>query len=321
MRAAVYRTYGPPEVLKIEEIERPTLKTEDTDRVLVKVQYASVTPFDYLHRRGYLPVRPSNGLLRPKDHVLGVDLAGVVEAVGSGVTRFKVGDAVFGNCFGSHAEYVSVREKGLSLLPGNLSMAEAAAMPVAALTALQALKNVAQLKPGQTVLINGAAGGVGHFAVQLARAFGAEVTAVCSTANLAWVQQLGADHMIDYRSQDFTRNGKQYDLVLDAVAKRTYASCKSSLTKTGIYITENPLKPGTQMFQVLFALLTKDKRLGLHLASSNAEDMDLLRGMVEAGKLRPVIEKTYALDQIAEAHRHVEQGHTKGKVVVEVCQN
>jgi NADPH:quinone reductase-like Zn-dependent oxidoreductase len=320
MKAAVYRTYGPPEVVHVETIAAPTLGPEHADRVLIKVHASSVNPFDYLHRRGYLPVRPSNGWLRPKEPVLGVDVAGVVAAVGANVTRFQVGDAVFGGAFASHAEYVRSRESSLSRLPDNLSFQEAAAVPVAALTALQALQNVAKLKAGQRVLINGAAGGVGHFAVQLAKVFGAEVTAVCSTTNQQWVQSLGADHMIDYTREDFTKNGQRYDLILDAVAKRTYADCKPSLSKTGMYITENPLKPGLQPLQVAFALLTKDKRIGIHLAVSNTQDMDTLRELIEARKLRPVIETVYPLEQIAIAHRHVEAGHTKGKVVIDIAQ-
>ena len=316
MRAAIYSSYGPPEVLDIKEVEGPTIM--DDDRVLIRVHNASVNPYDYLFRKGYLPTRLENGLTKPKNHILGIDVAGTIEAVGKNIHKFKVGDHVFGSCFGSHAEYVTPRENVLSLMPKNVTFAEAAAIPCAAQTALQALRDVAQIKQGQRVLIYGASGGVGHFAVQLARYFDTEVTAVCSTSNLQWVKELGAHYVLDYTKKDFADDGKKYDIILDAVGKRTFFSCLRSLTETGVYITEHALYPKYHPVQLMVSSLIGRKKAKVHLAKPNYSDLDFLRGLVEEERVRPVIEKCFPLNQIVEAHRHVESGRTKGKVVIQI---
>lgn len=316
MRAALYRSYGPPEVIQIEEVPEPVL--QDDDRVLVRVHAASVNPFDVLHRRGYLPVRMSNGWIRPKQPKLGIDVAGTVTAVGGNVHKFKVGNRVFGSCLGAFAEYVCPRQTSLSLMPANATFDEAASLPCAGMTALQALRDVAQVQPGQNVLVYGASGGIGHLAVQIARAFGAEVTAVCSTGNLNWVKELGAAEVIDYTKVDFAKLGKRYDLILDAVGKRTFFSCLPALTEQGLYISEHILHPWYHPVQLLLARLVRPRRVKVHFAQTRETDLDCLRDFVAAGKLRPVIEKRYPLEQVAAAHRHAEAGHTKGKVVLRV---
>jgi NADPH:quinone reductase-like Zn-dependent oxidoreductase len=320
MKAAVYKSYGPPEVLQVEEVAKPVIEPEGhEDRVLVKVYSASVNPFDVYHRMGFLPVRASNGWRIPKQQIMGIDVAGTVEAVGKNVTKFKVGDKVFGSCLGSHAEYVRVLENKITKMPDNLTFTQAGSVGCAALSALQAIKDKAQVRKGQKALIIGGSGGIGHFAVQIARHVGAEVTAVCSTSNVAWVKELGAHHVIDYTKEDFTKNGKRYDVILDASAARTYFSCKGSLTASGFYMTENPTKPRFQLLQVLLISVTKDKKFrGPGLTQSNVENLECIREYLELGIIKPVVERTYRLDQIAQAHRHVENGHTKGKVVVEV---
>ena len=319
MRAAVYRLYGPPDVLKIEDVERPSMAGAEDDQVLVKVHSTSVNAYDTLHRQGYFPARLSNGFLKPRQQILGIDLTGTIEAVGKDANGFEIGNQVFGNCLGSYAEYVLTRRSKISLMPDNLTFSEAAAIPTAALTALQALRDVAQVRKGQKVLINGASGGVGHFAIQFARLYETEVTAVCSTSDLAWVKDLGAQEVIDYTKEDFTRNNKKYNVILDAGPSRTFFSCKRSLNKTGVYITENPLKPNTQLAQVLLSMLIRDKRIKVvPLTNPSDKDLDFIRELVEAGKIKPVIDACYPLDQIAAAHRHAENGYAKGKVVVEI---
>ncbi|WP_099355100.1 NAD(P)-dependent alcohol dehydrogenase [Fredinandcohnia onubensis] len=316
MKAAIYSTFGSPEVIGIKEVEQPSIK--DQDRVLIRVHSASVNTLDYLYRKGYYPTRIDNGLSKPKNPILGIDVAGTIEAVGDSVRKFKVGDHVFGSCFGSHSEYVSPRESFLSHMPKNITFEEAAAIPCAAQTALQALRDVAKVKQGQRVLIYGASGGVGHFAVQLAKYFGAEVTAVCSTSNLDWVKDLGADYVLDYTKEDFKKNGIQYDIILDAVGKRSYFSCMNSLTEDGIYITEHLFSPRTQPLQLMIGSILCRKKAKTHFTKPNDKDLEFLSGLVEEEKLKPVIEKSFSLEQIVEAHRHIESGRTKGKIVLKV---
>ncbi len=320
MKAAIYTMYGSPSVLQMAQVPVPTLEGDYANRVLVKVHYASINPIDYIYRSGFFAIRASEGLLKPNPdaQIMGADVAGEVIEIGSSVTRFQVGDVVFGSCRGSHAEIVRSRESALAHMPKNASFKEMAALPLAAQTALQALRDVAKIQKGQRVLINGASGGIGHCAVQLAKYFGAHVTAVCSTSNLEWVKALGADEVLDYSQADFTKQGKQYDIIYDTVGKRSYWSCKKALTKTGMFVGENPFKARFQLLQMVWALLTKDKQFGTHLTSHNAKDLELIRDLVEAGRLKPHIEKVYPLEQIAEAHRHGESGHTKGKIVIEV---
>jgi NADPH:quinone reductase-like Zn-dependent oxidoreductase len=316
VRAAIYSTYGPPEVMGIKEIEQPSIKEQD--RVLIRVHSASVNTLDYLYRKGYLPTRLDNGLTKPKNPILGIDVAGTIEAVGENVRKFKVGDQVFGSCFGSHAEYVSPRENFLSHMPKNITFEEVAAIPCAAQTALQALRDVAQVKPGQRVLIYGASGGVGHFAVQLANYYRAEVTAVCSTSNLDWVKNLGADYVLDYTKVDFTDHINKYDVILDAVGKTTFFSCLRSLTEKGVYITEHLFFPKYHPFQVMIGSILGSKKAKIHFTKPHDGDLAFLSSLVDQEKLRPVIEKCFFLEQIVKAHQHIESGRTKGKIVIRV---
>jgi NADPH:quinone reductase-like Zn-dependent oxidoreductase len=318
MKAAVYERYGPPEVLRIAEVDPPTVQPDEDERVLIEVHSASVNPYDVWFRSGYLPARLTGGLSRPKQPVLGIDVAGTVAAVSGNVTKFKPGDRVFGNVLGAHAGYVRGRTKYLAHIPEGVSFNEAAAVPTAALTALQALRDIAQIRSGQEVLVYGASGGIGHFAVQLACHYGTEVTAVTSTGNLGWVRDLGAHHVIDYTREDFAEQGERYDLVLDAVGKRTFFNSRSVLSEKGMYITEHILFPKYHPVQILLGSLLGDKRAKTHLAEAKEGDFDFLAERMAAGQLRPVIEKVYPLDEIAAAHRHVEDGHTRGKVVVAI---
>ncbi len=317
MKAIVYHNYGSPDVVKLEEVEKPAPQDHE---VLVKVQAASVNAADWHIMRGkpYFMRLMGFGLLKPKHKILGTDIAGRVEAVGINVKQFQPGDEVFGNIRGGFAEYVCAREDALVLKPANISFEEAAAVPIAAVTALQGLRDKGQIQPGQKVLINGASGGVGTFAVQIAKAFGAEVTAVCSTRNVDLMRSIGADHVIDYTREDFTQNGQGYDLILAANGYHSLSDYQRALSPKGTYIMT-----GGSMAQLYQAMLlgpwismTGRKKMGNLMAKINQKDLVCMKELLEAGKVVPVIERRYPLSQVAEALRYVEEGHARGKVVI-----
>ncbi len=325
MKAIVCTKYGPPDGLQLQEVAKPTPKE---DEVLVKVHAASVNAYDWhlLTADMFLVRLMGGGLLRPKKAIPGVDIAGRIEAAGRCVKQFRPGDEVFGDISacgnGGFAEYVAVPENALALKPTPLSFEEAAAMPMAAVTALQGLRDQGKIQAGQKVLINGASGGVGTFAVQIAKAFGAEVTAVCSTRNLDMARTLGADRVIDYTKEDFTRNGQTYDLILAANGYHPLSAYKRALTPQGIYV----MIGGTpaQIFQAMLlgSWMSENggKKLGGFTAKANQGDLVVLKELVEAGKVAPVIDKRYSLSEAAEAVRHLGAGHARGKVVITVEQ-
>jgi NADPH:quinone reductase-like Zn-dependent oxidoreductase len=319
MKAIVYTKFGPPEVLQLREVEKPTPKANE---VLIKVVATTVVKEDPDMRAspGF------NGFLKPRNPILGQELAGEVEATGRNVSRFSPGDQVFGiGMFGAYAEYKCMPENGaLAIKPVNLSYEEAASVPNGALTALPFLRDKGKIHSGQTVLIYGASGSVGAAAVQLARYYRAEVTGVCSTTNLEWVKSLGADQVIDYTQEDFTENGKTYDIIFDTVGKRSFSECKGSLTDEGIYLSTVPTS--VMIFQALWPAKRGSKKVqfaatGLRPASEKIKDLVFLKELIEAGKIKPVIDRSYPLEQIVEAHRYSEKGHKKGNVVIAVEHN
>lgn len=316
MKAVIYRKFGPPEVLHIQEAIKPIPKANE---VLIKIHATTVVKEDPDMRAspGF------NGFLKPRHPILGQELAGEVEAIGKAVTRFRPGDQVFGiDMFGAYAEYKCMPENGaLAIKPVNLSYEEAASVPNGALTALAFLRDKGNIQSEQTVLIYGASGSVGTAAVQLARYYGVEVTGVCSTTNLELVKSLGADQVIDYTQEDFTENGKTYDIIFDTVGKRSFSECKGSLTDKGIYLATVPTP--AIMLQALWPAKSGSKKVkftaaGLRSASEKIKDLVFLTELIEAGKIKPVIDRCYPLEQVAEAHRYVEQGHKKGNVVITV---
>jgi NADPH:quinone reductase-like Zn-dependent oxidoreductase len=321
MKAIVYTKYGPPEVLQLKEVEKPIPKDNE---VLVKVHAASANPLDWHRMRGApFLVRLEDGLRKPKNPMLGADIAGRVEAVGRNVTQFQPGDEVFGAISaGGFAEYACAPENALALKPANISFEAAAAVPVVAFTALQGLRDKGQIQSGQKVLINGASGGVGTFAVQIAKSYGAEVTGVCSTRNLDMVRSIGADRVIDYTQEDFTRNGQRYDLIYDAVGNRSVSDYKRALRPQGTCVIAG-FSTLSRLFEhmVLGPLMsmTGSKKIGLMgMAKPNKKDLVSIAELLEAGKVVPVIDRHYTLSEVAEAIRYLEKGHARGKVVITV---
>jgi NADPH:quinone reductase-like Zn-dependent oxidoreductase len=323
MKAIVYTEYGQPDVLQYKEVAKPAPKT---DEVLIKVHAASVNYVDWqvLTGKSFFLRLTTGGLLRPRHKILGDDVAGRVEAVGTGVKQFQPGDAVFGirNC-DTFAEYACVREKSLMLKPTSMTFEEAAAIPEAATTALQGLRDKGRIQSGQKVLITGASGGVGTFAVQIAKAFGAEVTGVCSTSKVDMVRTIGADHVIDYTQEDFAQNGQRYDLIFAIGGNRSIFDYKRALSPEGIYVCA-----GGTMRQYFEALLlgplismTGRKRLGSMFANPNQEDYAILITLFEAGDVVPIIDKRYPLRELPEALQYYGEGHAQGKVVITVAHN
>jgi len=322
MKAIVYCDYGSPAVLKLEDVEKPTA---GDDQVLVRVRAASVNPLDWHVMRGTPRfARFSMGLRKPKEIRLGVDFAGTVEAVGKNVTGFKSGDDVFGARTGAFGEYVSVRaDRALVLKPANITFEQAASVPIAAITALQGLRDKAHLQPGQKVLINGASGGVGTFAVQIAKSLGADVTGVCSTKNVDLVRSLGADKVIDYTKEDFTKSEQLYDVILDNVGNHSLLDCRRVLKPQGKYVMVGGPSGQwiTPMDRAAYAaLLSKfvNQEMGTFLAKLKKEDLTLLGDLMQAGKVKAVIDRRYKLSEVPEAIRYLEQGHARGKVVITV---
>ena len=323
MRAIVRSAYGSPDVLELKEIDKPGAKDEE---VLVRVRAASVNPADWYSVTGTPYVaRPQMGLRKPKSTRTGVDFAGTVEAVGANVTQFQPGDEVFGGRDGAFAEYVCVREeRAVVPKPTNVTFEQAAAVPVAALTALQGLRDKAQLQPGQKVLINGASGGVGTFAVQVAKALGAEVTGVCSTRNVDIVRSLGADHVVDYTKEDFTRSDQRYDVMFDVAGSRSWSECRRVLNPQATLVIVGAPKgnrlmgPLSHIVKVRLAAVRGSQKAVFFIAKFNKADMLALRDLLEAGKVTPVIDRSYELSEIADAFRYLGEGHAQGKIVITV---
>ncbi len=321
MKAIVYTKYGPPEVLHFKDVEKPTPKINE---VLIKVHAAAANAADWHLLRGdpFLVRLMGIGLLRPKNKILGADIAGRVEEVGRSVTQFQIGDEVFGDlsgcCWGGFAEYVCARENVLVLKPTNLTFEEAASVPLAAVTALQGLRDKGQIQPRQRILINGASGGVGTFAVQIAKSFGAEVTAVCSTGKMDMARSLGADYVIDYTKENFTKNEQRYDLILAANGYHPISDYKRALSPKGIYVMS-----GGSMVQMFHAMLLGplismigNKKMCFVAAKPNQKDLVFIKELIEAGKVKPFIDRSYPLREVPEALQYLWEGHAKGKVVI-----
>lgn len=320
MKAVIHHSYGSPDVLKLADIEKPTVSD---DGVLVRIHASSVNPAEWYGMTGLMVARFTGGLFKPKDTRLGADFAGVAEAVGSKVTDFKPGDEVYGGRSGAFAEYVNVRNAVVQK-PANITFEEAAAVPTAGITALQGLRDHGKIKPGDKVLINGAAGGVGTFAVQIAKAFGAEVTGVTSTKNVELVRSLGADQVVDYTQDDFTRNGNQYDILFDVAGSRTWKEYRRILKPNANFVLvgapkgNKVLGPLGRIFNLKLASIGASQKFSFFIAQFNRPDLDILREMIESKKVKPVVEKVYPLVQVGDAMRHLETGHAWGKIVLKV---
>ncbi len=319
MKAIVQNDYGSPNVLKLKEVDKPVIKGND---VLVRVHAAALNAGDYFSMRGspWL-ARFSVGFPKPKNYILGWDVAGHVEAVGNKVTRFRPGDEVFTSCNATLAEYACASEDKLAMKPTNLTFEQAAAVPTAALTALQGLRDAGKVREGQKVLINGASGGVGAFAVQIAKSFGAEVTGVCSTKNVDMVRSIGADHVIDYTKTDFTKNGQRYDLILDNVANRSFSDLRRALTPQGIIIPNSGHGGMGYVFKAILLSPFMRQQGSMFFSTPNKKDLVILKELIESGKVTPVIDRTYPLSDTPEAFRYLEESHARGKVVITVEQN
>jgi len=320
MKAIVRTRYGPPDVLRFTEVEKPAPQANE---VLIKLYAASVNPLDLFSLRGAPLVRLIPGLRTPKQPVLGCDIAGRVEAIGGHVKQFRPGDEVFGVtgfAGGGFAEYACAIENKLALKPANCSFEDAAAVPIAAITALQGLRDKGRIQPGQKVLVDGASGGVGTFAVQIAKSFGAEVTAVCSTRNVDTARSIGADHVIDYTREDFTRSGRRYDLILGANAHHSIFDYRRALSQDGIYVIAGGALPQIFQAMLLTPLLSRigRKKTCFFIANINQKDLVSLKVLLEAGKIVPVIDRRYPLSDAAEALRYLEERHAQGKIVLTV---
>ncbi|PYJ51777.1 MAG: alcohol dehydrogenase [Verrucomicrobia bacterium] len=325
MKAITYCDYGLAN-LKLEEIEKPV---PNDDQILVRVRAASVNPYDWHFVEGTPKIMRMMGvgLRKPKDTRVGVDFAGTVEAVGKNVTQFKPGDEVFGGRGGAFAEYVCPRaNRAVAIKPANITFEQAASVNIAGITALQALRDRGKVESGQKVLINGASGGVGTFAVQIAKSMGADVTGVCSTRNVDLVRSLGADHVIDYTKEDFTKGDQLYDVILDNVTNHSLLECRRALTPKGIYVMIGGGGPNEQgvigpLANPIKAMLLSpfvSQKMGMMMADANQKDLIVLGEMMQSGKIKPVIDKTYKLSEVPEAIRYLEQGHARGKVVITV---
>jgi NADPH:quinone reductase-like Zn-dependent oxidoreductase len=325
MKAIVYTEYGSPDVLQLKEVEKPVPKDNE---VLVKIHAAAITVGDLIFVKGEpFLARLGSGLLKPKHKIPGKEMAGRVEAVGVNVTQFKPGDEVFGDLYvcglGAFAEYVCVPENAIALKPVNMSFEEAAAVAESAIVALQGLRDTGKIKPGQKVLINGASGGVGTFAVQIAKSFGAVVTAVCSTRNLAMARSIGADYVIDYTQEDFTQNGQHYDLILAANGYHPISDYKRALSPKGTYVmTGGSMAQMSQaMIQGPWISMTGSQKMSNMSLKPNKKDLVFMKELLEAGKVKPVIDRCYPLAEVPEALRYLDEGHAQGKVVITVEQN